>query len=604
MKRKINLLLLFTITFWLLPVTYLNSQTFRPDSIQYRYWIYFKDKGIYKEDDNLGVNSEGYSKALSGISEKALKRRAKVLPSNRIVSFQDLPVYESYVDQITQLGVRINAVSKWFNAVSVNALTKDLTQIASLGFVKRIEGVHYFQNVEIKSPKLINHTNYNIVNEDKLKYNYGPSFWQVEQINVPILHYCGITGWGVTVGMCDCGFSWRNHQCLSGRRVLGEYDWLYGDDSVQTQYPPNQYPADKWDQDGHGTSTFSVLGGFKEGELIGPAFDASVYLSKTEDNNSETPVEEDYWVEAVEWMEAQGIDVLSCSLIYKPFDSPNNSYDYADMDGKTTVIARASEMLVHLGVVVCNSMGNERQKNPPSIVSPADGDSVISVGAVDSAGVIASFSSNGPTSDGRMKPDVVAMGVDDWTAESETISENDSTYSYSNGTSFSCPLTAGVCALILSTHPELTPMQVKEALKMTANNKDNPNNVYGWGLINAYEAALYYGMIFSNKPEFSEENADLKISIYILSKNFIDTKNVMLHYCINGENEFKTIPLELAEKLDDNNSGRYSVSLNLNFEILKLYFTAKDAKQSSNSPYGAPERFFLFKKTESEILIY
>jgi hypothetical protein len=274
------------------------------------------------------------------------------------------------------------------------------------------------------------------------------------------------------------------------------------------------------------------------------------------------------------------------------------------MDGKTTLVVRAAEKLAYLGVVVCNSMGNERQTKPPSIVSPPDGDSVISVGAVDSAGVIASFSSNGPTSDGRMKPDVVAMGVDDWTAVSETVTENDSSYSYANGTSFSCPLTAGVCALILSVHPELTPMQVKEALKMTANNKENPNNIYGWGLVNAYDAALYYGMVMSNKPEISINGEKVIVSTFVLSKNMVNSQNIILHYSVNGESNFVTEQLKLEERLDDNNSGKYTTTLILNFDMLKLYITAEDSKQSLNSPHGAPEKFFLYDKSKSELILY
>lgn len=151
---------------------------------------------------------------------------------------------------------------------------------------------------------------------------------------------------------------------MRSNNVLAEHDWIFNDDSTQNQSAPNQFPHDGWVQDNHGTSTFSTLGGFYEGKLIGPAFDSDFLLSKTEYDPTETPVEEDYWLEAVEWMEAKGVDVISSSLIYKPFDLPNNGYDYKDMNGRTTVIARAASYAVHLGVVVCNSMGNERQADP------------------------------------------------------------------------------------------------------------------------------------------------------------------------------------------------------------------------------------------------
>jgi serine protease AprX len=586
----------------------LKAQSFSPDTIQYRYWVYFRDKGEFKPNDKFELGDKAYKTAKAQLTEKACLRRSKVLPEKDIVSYKDIPLNVEYIGEITKLGVKIYAISKWLNAVSIQVTRPILENIKKLGFVKKLEGVHFLEDAEITLNLTSNSDIYKSLRDINLKFNYGPSYWQNEQINVPILHYCGITGWGITIGMCDAGFNWRNHQALKDRKVLGEYDWIFQDDSTLNQFPPNQYPEDKCDQDSHGTSTFSTIGGFYEGQMIGPAFDADFYLSKTEDVRTETPVEEDYWLEGAEWMESKGIDVLSSSLIYKPFDKPNNSYDYNDMDGKTTVVVQAAENLVHQGVVVCNSMGNERQTNPPSIVSPPDGDSVISVGAVDSAGVIARFSSNGPSSDGRIKPDVVALGVHDWTAVSSSITLSDSDYSYSSGTSFSCPLTAGVCALILSTHPELTPMQVKEALKMTANNKENPNNVYGWGLINAYDAVLYYGMIMSNKPEVSINNDSVTISTYVLSRNTINQDAVNIYYSNTFDNEFKSVPLILKEKLDEFNSGRYSTTLNLNFDPglseLKIYFTAKDSRQTISSPFNAPEKFFIFNKENLQIQLY
>jgi subtilisin family serine protease len=415
----------------------------------------------------------------------------------------------------------------------------------------------------------------------------------------------GVTGYGVTVGMCDDGFNWRKHSALKTRNVIDEYDWIYKDDSVQHQKKPNQIPGDSWDQDGHGTATMSTLGGYYPGELIGPAFDVEFYLNKTEVGASETPVEEDYWLEAIEWMESQGVEVVSSSLIYKPFDLPNNQYYYEDMDGKTTIIVRAAEHAAGLGVVVLNSMGNESQTEPPSIVSPPDGANVIAVGAVDSAGHIAYFSSNGPTYDGRMKPDVVAMGVDVYTAVSYTSTYDTAGYSFSNGTSFSCPLTAGVCALILSVHPELTPMQVTEALKNTANRKDNPNNIYGWGLVNSYEAALYHGMIMSNKPIIEPVGDNTSYSIYVVSKDVIDPGSVKMYYSLNG-GEYYELLMGITEKLDNTNSGKYSVSTPFDptGENVNFYFTASDEKASRTSPYNAPGKFFYFDKSTGKLEIY
>ncbi|MEO6692151.1 MAG: S8 family serine peptidase, partial [Saprospiraceae bacterium] len=502
-------------------------------------------------------------------------------------------------------GLSPHAISKWFNAVSVKIKTDKLEEIKKLPFVDKIEGVHFLEKIGTRGNYTSTFDDY-VISISGNKYNYGPTYWQNQQINVPKLHNYGITGYGSRVGMCDDGFNWRNHEALNTRRVLGEFDWIFKDDSTLFQREPNQIPGDAFDQDGHGTATLSTLGGFKEGKLIGPGFDSEFYLSKTEDGRSETPVEEDFWLTALEWMEGRGVDVISSSLIYKPFDPPNVSYDYKDMNGRTTVIVRAAETAAYFGVVVCNSMGNESQTNPPSIVSPPDGDSVFAIGAVDSTGKIAYFSSNGPTSDGRMKPDLVAMGVDVITAVSKSTSGNDKTYGPTGGTSFSCPLTAGVCSLILSAHPELTPMQVMEALKKTSDKKDSPNNVYGWGLVNAYEAALYWGMIISNRPDIITSDNHISISTYVISKNNIDENNVMLYYAKSSEDKFIAVKMELAEKIDGTNSGKYTINLpfSINTDNIKFYISASDSQSSRMQPYNAPIKFFFINQDTKTAEIY
>lgn len=583
----------------------LFAQSKNPEVNEFRYWIYFKDKGKFKPEDKIEKGSEAYNLAASNLTERSLMRRAKVLSEENIISYDDLPLNEEYISKIKELGVLPNAYSKWMNAVSVKIKKDKLDEIKKLPFVSKIEGVQFLEIVKSHESNKI--PDYNFIQPEGYKYNYGLSFWQNEQIKVPQLHNLGVTGFGVMVGMCDDGFNWRNHEALSGRNVLGEYDWIFKDDSTLFQFSPNQEPGDKGDQDGHGTSTMSTLGGFKDGKMIGPAFDVSFYLSKTEYGATETPVEEDYWLEAVEWMEAKGVDVISSSLIYKPFDEPNNKYTYKDMDGKTTVIVRAADKCAYYGIVVCNSMGNERQTDPPSIVSPPDGDSVIGVGAVDSSGRIAFFSSNGPTSDGRMKPDVVAMGTDVWAAASPSFTNIPNPYSYTSGTSFSCPLTAGVCALILSAHPELTPMQVRDALRMTADKKNNPNNVYGWGLINSYDAVLYNGMFMSNKPEIEIKIGQSVVTINVVSKENIDASSVKIFYNTSGNtaSDFKSETMELARKINETNSGSYSVTLSFDIikDMVKFYFASSDSQKSITQPFKAPEKFF-FYNSDNRLEIY
>jgi subtilisin family serine protease len=219
--------------------------------------------------------------------------------------------------------------------------------------------------------------------------------------------------------------------------------------------------------------------------MIGPAYAAAFILAKTENTASETPVEEDNWAAAAEWAEAMGADVISSSLGYLVFDRPFTSYTFMDMNGQTAISTRAADLAASLGVVVVNSAGNEGF-NPDhnTLGAPADGRAVIAVGAVDFAGRRASFSSVGPTPDGRVKPDVAAQGV----AVKVARSTSTTGYGGSSGTSFSCPLTAGVAALVLQAHPFYGVEQVISVMRETASNAGSPDNLLGWGIVNALAA--------------------------------------------------------------------------------------------------------------------
>jgi len=261
--------------------------------------------------------------------------------------------------------------------------------------------------------------------------------------------------------------------------------------------------------------TLSIIGGFKDGKLIGPAFDANFILAKTENTQSESPIEEDNWLAAAEWADSIGVDVTSTSLGYRDgFDFGFTDYTAADMNGKTTIITKAADMLASKGVVVVNAAGNEGTRlalQQNSLVAPADGDSVIAVGAVTTTGVLASFSSRGPTADGRIKPDVVATGVGVYFANGTPGATTG--YFSGSGTSFSCPLTAGVAALILQKHPAWNPMQVREALRMTASNASSPNNNIGWGIINALAASNY-------SPTAIDDNKNVVPKDFSLDQNY------------------------------------------------------------------------------------
>ncbi|MEE8578289.1 MAG: S8 family serine peptidase, partial [candidate division Zixibacteria bacterium] len=226
--------------------------------------------------------------------------------------------------------------------------------------------------------------------------------------------------------------------------------------------------------------------------MYGPAYKANFLLAKTEDVRSETPVEEDNWVAAVEWADALGVDVISSSLSYSAW------YTYADMDGQTATITIMANTAAAMGIVIVNSAGNSGP-GAGTMTAPADAFEVISCGAVNSFGNIASFSSRGPTYDGRIKPEVVALGVSAFVPSPS----GDNSYTTASGTSFSCPLTGGVATVLLQARPTFTPQMVRSALMETADRASNPDNSYGWGLIDL-GAALGWGANFYADTTFGD----------------------------------------------------------------------------------------------------
>lgn len=429
-------------------------------------WVYFTDKG-----DATSAAARGPS----ALTARAAARRAARGTATARTVFEDQALAERYVARVAALATRVRHESRWLNAMSVEATPAEIDAISALSFVSRVDVVRRYRRLrEPVEPLDDDHrggrATTHVAQDEPLDYGTGVD--QVRQIRVPDLHQRGLHGEGITVAVFDSGFPNLTHEAFANMTIVAERDFVAGRDSVRES------------TDAHGTNTLSTLGGYAPGQLIGPAYAATFILAVTEDVRSETPVEEDHWAAAAEWAEGLGADVISSSLGYLEFDRPYTSYTAQDMNGDTAVTTRAAARAAERGVVVVNSAGNAGfDAATNTLGAPADGVRVISVGAVTRVGVRASFSSVGPTADGRIKPDVAAMGV------SVKVARNvGNAYGVASGTSFSCPLTAGVVALILQAHPTYTPDNVLAVLRGSASQAAAPDTMLGWGIVDALAA--------------------------------------------------------------------------------------------------------------------
>jgi len=570
-----RLLLLIAGFFFIIPIISENAAA----AERQKYWIFFRDKGPL----SLSKRSALIDEAKQRLSPKALERRAKMLPENALVDESDIDLYKPYLNELTSRGFEPVVTSRWLNAASIFATPEEIAVFQDLPFVKNVQRVAHLAippapETAPEPPALFKALAH--------RFEYGNSLAQMEQIKATILHDAGINGTNVIVGMMDSGFRWQDHEAFSHlkNKIIGERDFIQNDNVTRNQ------TGDASGQDSHGTQTLSTLGGFKAGQLIGPGFGARFILAKTEHVPTETHAEEDYWAAAVEWMESLGVDVTSTSLGYSEFDAGQTSYTQANMDGKTTIITKAAEMAASKGVIVVNSAGNEGNNSWGIIVAPADGPNVIAVGAVFSNGGIVGFSSRGPTADGRIKPDVMAMGSGVRVVSPASTNQ----YTFVSGTSFSCPLIGGVVAQILSAHPETTPIQMMNALRSTASMANSPNNDFGYGIVNTKAAVTSLGPAFSNEPEVSAAQSGVfTVTMRILSRDGIVPGSVRVFYANRGSSTFNSVVMAPID------STGYVTQISRPAQpadTLRVYFSANDLGFGAvNYPKRAPQKTILIR---------
>jgi serine protease AprX len=531
-------------------------------------WVYFRDKGA-------DASQRLIAPATAYISERSISRRQNAMKSAGVIGIEDLPLERRYVESVALLAKRVRHEAKWFNAMSVVVTKDQIERVRRLPFVSEVELVGRFRKrmPDIEESTMVPEP-HPPVSQSPTLLNYGNSLTQNSQINTVAVHNLGIDGSGVLIGVFDAGFSNLTHPALVTRPIVARYDFVTNSTTLGSH--------------SHGQGTFSVVGGFADGSLIGPAYGASFVLARTEDATPETPIEEDNWVRAIIWADSIGIDVATTSLGYNDFDPPWPDYTWQDLDGVTSVITRAADRAVEMGIVVVNSAGNGGDISAPqnTLGAPADGFNVIAVGAVGSSGTRSSFSSVGPSADGRVKPDVMAMGSGVTGASGAT-----GYTSTLNGTSFSCPLAAGVAALVLSGNLEfnLTPLQVREAMRQTANRVNNPDRYYGWGILDALKATNYVWIEHSPLAN-TEDTTARTVVVSLKSRIPLIGDSTLIVYGIGG-NFTGSAPL-----LPTGNPNEYSALIPyLGSDVsVTYYFKAKNANVSVRNPLAAPIAYYSY----------
>jgi serine protease AprX len=415
----------------------------------YFYRVYFRDKG---------ENSVSNFTPEQLLSARALQRRHKagiIAPDIR-----DIPVSGEYIDQISAAGFTLHCTSKWMNTALFMTQSPDAINVL-LGF-QFVTDARLVKTPGVKSL---------YSNKSDILFNNEtppPFDLPVSMLNGQSLHDAGYDGTGMLICILDGGFI--------NADIISSLDDLRGRKGIKSVYNFVQNNRSVYNSSMHGTAVLSVLAGKIDGMIEGTAPGADYLLLLTEDVATEFPCEEDFWAAGAEYADSAGADIISSSLGYFNFDDPAFNYKYSDLDGKTAFITRAAGVAASKGILVVNSAGNERNTPWHYIIFPADGDSVLAAGAVDEYKVIASFSSSGPTADGRIKPDNVAMGV------SVPVQVNPGEVSRANGTSFSCPVLSGMAACLMQAVPGARNSDIISTLHSKADRSNSPDSLYGYGI--------------------------------------------------------------------------------------------------------------------------
>ena len=452
-------------------------------------FVYFKDK------PNASIF---LSNPLSELTQKSINRRTNF---NIPITEQDAPIESIYIQNIENLGFTVTDKSKWLNGVAVNATSAQITQLQSEPYVLKVES--FVKNSVIAKQAKI--SKIEKFQNSATDFTYGNSLDQINQINLRNLHVTGYTGAGISIAVIDTGFPTVDTGSAFARirnnnQIKGGYNFVNKSTDIYNTTLNN-----------HGTNCLGIIGGYLDGIFVGAAPDADFYLYATEDGTKEIPEEELYWIQAAEEADRKGVDVISTSLGYADFfDDSRYDYSYSQMNGTTSFIARGAQIASEKGIIVVVAAGNEGNQTWKYIVTPADNEKVFTIGGVDSTGNPSVFTSFGPNSAGKVKPDASARGT------STYFAYNNGAYP-GNGTSYATPLSAGGIACLLQAIPNSTNREfLKNTLRQTASLYPNYTDQLGYGILN-------FGNALSSFLSTNENALKSKIKIYpIPAKNEIN----------------------------------------------------------------------------------
>jgi subtilisin family serine protease len=532
-----------------------SSTVFSQNLSYLYYWVKFKDKQN---------NTYSLSNPLQFLSQQSLNRRSN---QGLVPDSSDLPVSPAYVDSITPYITRVVESLKWFNMVVVEINdTSYINTIKQFSFVDSIAPIITYpfkalnQNNNLEGPGTP--VNQQIIYPDV----HGIAYHQLNMMNGDLLHQMGYQGQGMLIAMMDNGWNGvdTQHAFDSVRpRILDSWNFV---DPQETIY--NDSIADAYGTTtAHGTQTFGCVAGNIPYQYVGSAPDASFALYHTQDNVVEWVMEEYYWDAAAERADSMGAQILSTQLGYNYFADGIGNHTYADLNGNKTMITMAGNTAASKGMLVFNSAGNEGEYPWYYIDAPADGDSIIAVGAVDSAENVAAFSSRGPNSAGRIKPDLCAQG------SMAAVLIWGQPY-YNSGTSFSCPILAGCAACLWQAFPTKTAQQIKDAIMISADHFWTPDNNHGYGIPNFYNAYLllatnYNGNILRLSDDAavypSPFTSQLNVSLYSANEgNRTIELFDMLGRKVYGQQVYvraNTFEIFSLPNLDGLNEGEYFVRI-------------------------------------------